>query len=358
MGAGEVATGCDRPHVLHTRLFRTTPKHEGVSMNCFTRWTASLVIAAAAVLAAAPADAQDGLTVRQKSTVNMGRLGGGDLQQTVMIRGTDRHKMVTEGRMKVLIVSRDAASTEIVRLDEGQIYTIDTRRKQYTTQGIPELRTQMERSQRDLQAAAAPQANDEEFRMWVTGAEVERSGETRTINGFNTERALMKLTVMGENRRTGEQGPMFHLTADMWIDPSQKAAARVNQAFYRNYVEQLGLDPRSATNPFGKWFQDLYEAMDKIEGYPILTHVVFEAPAQAPAADGGRDAAASPTDPVGAALGGLMRRASRPREEAPANPAATPGRSLLFSSTTEVLAISLDSPGETEFAPPADFRKR
>jgi hypothetical protein len=327
-------------------------------MNVIARTVAYLAtVAALAMLGPMWVHAQDGLTVTQKTTMNMGRLGGGDLQQTVMIRGTDRHKVVTEGRMRVLVISRNAASTDIVRLDEGQIYMLDTRRKNYTTQGISELKVEMERSQRDLQAAAAPQADEQEVRLWVTGGEVERTGETRTINGFNTERAVMKLTVMGENRRTGEESPMFYLTADMWIDASQREAARVNQSFYRAYVEQLGLDPRSASNPFGRWFGDMYEAMDNLDGYPILTTVAFEAPGESASGEA-REESPAPTDAVGAALGGLMRRASRPREEAPANPAATPGRSLLFTSTTEVLTLSLVTPDDGEFSPPSDFRKR
>ncbi|HEX7240559.1 MAG TPA: hypothetical protein VF263_09850 [Longimicrobiaceae bacterium] len=325
---------------------------------------AILPAAAAAVLLAGGASAQAGLTVRQKTTYDMGRIGSGELNQTLMVRGADRQKTVTQGRVKVLLFNRDASSTEVIRLDQGKVYRNDGRRTE--TKSIAEMRAELEKAQRDAERAAAGEnrGGGEDVRFTVVSNGVQRTGQSRAVNGFQTQQQVLRMTVMAENTRTGEKAPVFHMTSDMWIDPSQRAAGRANVAFQNAYVAALGLDPRTAANPYGKYIRDLYREMSSLEGYPILTTITFEAERQqgqgGQAAAGGNQQGsnASAADQVRGALGGLMRR-GRKSDEQPAAAASTspqptaPGRSVLFSSTTEVQSISTTAPAASEFEPPA-----
>jgi hypothetical protein len=312
------------------------------------------LLLAAVALIATQGQAQEGLTVKQKTTYSLGRLGGGDLTETVQLAG-DRQKTTTEGRVKVLIVSRDASATSIVRLDEGNVYTLDPRRRRYQVVSLPEVRAQMERTAREMEAGADVHVEDDEMRMWIEAEPIRRTGERRLVNGFDTEQTVVKLTVMGENRRTGESGPVFFLTGDIWVDASHTAAARLSHQFAHRWAEALGVDPRSAGNPFARWLKELYQASESIDGYAILSEFRMEAPAPERPPVEARDASAA-TDPVGAVLGGLARRATRGRQEA-AGPVAAPGRSLLFHSTTEVTSIQTGSIPAAEFEVPQGFRQ-
>jgi hypothetical protein len=66
-------------------------------------------------------------------------------------------------------------------------------------------------------------------------------------------------------------------------------------------------------------------------------------------AQGEQTASSNPADAVGAAMGSLLKRATKPKQETAANPAVTAGRTLLFSATTEVQSISTSAPAASEF---------
>lgn len=328
------------------------------------RSTAGRVTASLLPLLVAPAllAAQGGLTVTQKNTFSMGRLGSGDLQQTVLYDGAQKQKTVTEGRVKFLIVGRDASGTDLIRLDQGQVYRINDKKKQYQAQSLAETRAEIEKAQREMASAQPSAASDEDVRLWVETKGFQRTGEKKQVNGFSTERGVLEMVVMGENRETGEKAPVFYLTSDVWVDPSQKEAARVTNEFYRAYAKELGVDPRSRNTPFTKWLGEMYKAMDEIEGYPILSTVKIEVESAEEADGEARPSANAAADQVGAAVGGLMKRFGKKKEEpaaaaAPA-PAAAPGRSVVFTSTTEVLSITNSRPDAGEFEVPAGYKQQ
>lgn len=330
------------------------------SRTARTLAAATFALAAAApAFAPAPLAAQDGVVVSQKTTYNIARVGNGDLTETLMMSG-DRMKTKREGRVRFLVFSRDASGTELVRLDEGQVYRIDDRRRQYRVQDLETLRGEIARSQAEAQEAVADtEIDDDSVRIFIETQGFQRTGERETINGFATERGKIEVTVIAENQESGERTPLYFLTADLWIDPSQRGAAQQAQAFHARYVEALGLDPRTEGNPYGRWLGEVYKNMAGLEGYPIRSTLTMEIAAaeggaQGAQAGGGADAPRAAADPVGAAIGGLMRRAARPR---PQQPATAPGRQVLFTSTTEVQSISTSPAAPAEFEVPQGYRK-
>jgi hypothetical protein len=330
----------------------------------FDRRTPRILTAATFTLAAlaatapvSPLAAQGGVVITQKTTYNIARVGNGDLTETVTVAG-DRMKTKREGRVRFLVFSRDASGTELVRLDEGQVYRIDDRRRQYRVQDLNELRGEIAKSQEEArQAVADTEIEDDSVRIYVETKGFERTGERQTISGFSTERGKIEVTVIAENKQTGEKTPVYYLTADLWIDPSQRAVAQSAQAFHARYVEQLGLDPRAEGNPYGRWLGEIYKGVAGIEGYPIRSTVTMEiavAEAQRAEAGGQPGAGRVAADPVGAAVGGLMRRAMRPRQE---SAGTEPGRRVLYTTTTEVQSIAASAPATAEFEVPQGYRK-
>jgi hypothetical protein len=320
---------------------------------------------ACALLLPLAAVAQDGVVVTQKSTYSIARIGNGELTQTILIRGADRQKLVTQGRARFLVLSRDASGTEIVRLDEGRIYRVDHRRRQYQSSSFAEQRAELERIQRQAETAAASTRSPEDVRLWIEREPLRRTGQRRTINGFPTEHALLRATVMGESARTGERGPVYYLTAELWLDPNQQQVARITRDFAQAYTSQLGLDVRTTGNPYGRWIAELYQDIGRLEGYPIVSHIAFESASETPLWNARSErqqpsTADAPAGLLGATLGAVSRRPERqPRERPiPHNPAATPGRPLLFSISTEVLTISIAAADAAEFEVPTGYRPR
>jgi hypothetical protein len=323
------------------------------------------VLSLALAFSAGTVAAQDGLVVEQKTTYSIARVGNGDLTQTMMLLGDDRMKTKTEGRVRFLVFSRDASGTELIRLDQRQVYDIDDRRRRYQVRSLDQTRSEMESQQQQAQAAVADvQQDDGDVRYTIETDGFQRTGQRQTINGFSTEQGLLKLTIVAEDTRTGEKSPVFYLTADMWMDQSQRAVGRATQAFHMNYMQQLGIDPRTAGNPYGRWLSDLYKQMADIEGYPIRTTITFEAAvepgeaAQAPAAER-RDQQPTASDvaanPVGAVAGRLARRAAQARQQQAQEQRS--GRPVLFTTTTEVISISTRAPSSAEFEVPEGYRR-
>ncbi len=310
------------------------------------------VISAALVALPMTLAAQAGMVVQQHTTFNIAKLSSADLQQTMSILGTDRSKTVTTGKTKVLIISADASGTEINRFDQDQVIRLNDKKKSYTVESLAEARAVLAKQQEDVAKSAAEAKEKDDVRVYAVLDEARRTGQKQVINGFATEQALIKITVYAENTKTREKGVTFHITADMWFDPSQGEAARISQAFYVARVKALGIDPVMATNPYAKWLENVNLEMAKISGYPIRTTITFEGVVDTATAKAKKDDAAPPTS-IGGALGGMF--AKKKSEPAPSSPNGGP---VVFTLMTEVLAISTNAPAASEFEIPAGYVKK
>jgi hypothetical protein len=160
---------------------------------------------------------------------------------------------------------------------------------------------------------------------------------------------------MGENTKTKETAPFLHLISDTWVDPSQQEAARISMAYHRAQLEAFGVDPTMAANPYAKWLKDVNAEMAKLEGYPIRTQLTFEMAVDSAAVAAQRDEKPAGGNPLAGGLGGLLGRGGAKKE--PPAPSGS-GRPVVFSSTVEVLAISLAPPPAAEFEIPAGYTKK
>ena len=308
----------------------------------------------ATILAVAPAalSAQAGVVVQQKTSFNVAHVSNADLQQTISILGTDKAKTVTTGKVKILIISSNADGTEITRLDQDQVIKVNDKKKEYEIKPLAEVREELAKQQKNAEKSATDAQEKDNMRYYAVVDESKRTGKHETINGFNTDEFSIKITIMAENTKTKQTSPYMHLIADLWVDPSQKEAAKVLAAYAQARAKALGMDPTMASNPYAKWLTNVQGEMAKIEGYPIRSVMTFEAEADSAAMASNQQN--KPSNPLGG-LGGLL---GKKKDPPPAAAGSGSGRPVLFTSTSEVLAISTTPPAASEFEIPAGYKKK
>ncbi len=212
-------------------------------------------------------------------------------------------------------------SVEIVRLDQGEVYHLNPRKKTYSEMSLAEQKAQMEKSMAQMkkaQESRSQQASgvEEGDCQWSEPtATVKRTGQTDTIAGAHVERTVVTATQSCKNPKSGQVCD-FNLILDQWLAPDLKASDEVNN-YYRSYAKQLGLEVADAPSfsqrlesMFGGYhgiWGEIARKMATSKGYPLRSTVTLavggpsckDVSAQSPSAASG---AATPA--VGEAVGG------------------------------------------------------
>jgi hypothetical protein len=330
-----------------------------------------IAAAAAAALALASVQAvRADVRADEKTKVQL----GGAIGRVVSIFGG---KGAREGVASTVAVKGNRKSTlnddrgQIIDLSEEKIYDLDLKKKTYRVTTFDELRRQMEearkKAEQDAQkneASGKPEpapAKDE--KQIDVDFEVRNTGETKTINGFDTHHAVATITVR-EKGKTVEQSGGLIMTTDLWLAP-RIAAMKDIQDFDVRYAQKLygpmleGASPQDVAaaialypqmkQALAKWGSEA----GKIEGTPILTTVTMDAvksPDQlAEERQSSQDDKLSNARSVGGLLGGLARKAAKKDDEPKA-------RTTFLTSTNEVLKVSTTVSAE-DVAVPEGFKK-
>lgn len=279
---------------------------------------------------------------------------------TVTVRG-DRKMTVTD------------KTAELIDLAEERIYEIDLEEKTYTVTTFADLQRRIEAAQegareelaRAEDAPAEPESTDEEPVEFEVDFDQRESGQTRTINGYETREVVTIVTVR-EKGKTLEDAGGIVITSHTWLAPRIAAMDEV-AAFDRRYAEQLAL-PLAAGASAEEMaaavatYPGLAEAMGRFEtenvnvdGTAILTEVTVEAVKSE--ADRQGEAEAEEEEPSRGfggfrrALGGLGRRIARQQT------GDDDGRTTVISTTVELQSVSTDVTA-TDVAIPEGFRHR
>jgi hypothetical protein len=283
-------------------------------------------------------------------------------------------KAAREGITSTVLVKGDRKVTtsnntsQIIDLAEEQVYDLDLRRRTYKVTTFAEMRRRLEEAQRKAQEDARKQ-QDRESPEAATGEEpevevdfeVKNTGETKTINGFDTKQSLVIITVREKGKTLDESGGLV-LTSDMWLAPEQPALDEVGD-FDRRYAEKLygGLvgvsaDQMAMALAMYPMLRQAMERMnaegDQVEGTAILTTLTFDAVRSAEQTKTESQEQAQPATGrgIGGMLGGLARRARRSEPEEPKQ------RTTFLTSTVEVLKLATDVPADA-VAVPAGFKE-
>jgi hypothetical protein len=280
------------------------------------------------------------------------------VQMNVAVKGS-RKSTMSEG------------TGQIIDLSEEKVYDLDLKKKTYTVTTFAELRRRMEEEQKKAaENARREQAKPEEkpTKEVEIDFDVKNTGQTKTINGFNTSEAIMTI-VIREKGKTLEQSGGMVLTSDMWMAPRIAAMQEIAE-FDQRYAQQLALQTVAGASAEQMaaalaMYPNLSQALQKmrtegikLNGTPILTTVTMEA---AKSAEQMQQESQQKQDqqPSGASggvsgmLGGLARRATQKKQsdEPPAS------RTSIMTTTTEVLKVTPDV-AAADVAVPSDFKEK
>jgi len=333
------------------------------------RSQSAAVLAAALALAFAQAVRAD-VRTDQKTKFQL----GGALGRVLTMFGG---KGARDGVVSTVAVKANRKMTlnevngQIIDLSEEKIYDLDVRKKTYRVTTFEELRRQMEEARRKAEEDArkqepssgseAPKAQD--GKQMEVDFEVKNTGETKTINGFDTHQAIATVTVR-EKGKTVEQSGGLIMTTDLWLAP-RIAAMKEIQDFDVKYAQKLygpmiaGASPQEMANALAlyplmkpaltKWATEA----GKVEGTPIVTTVTMDAvksPEQlADERQTGQDDKLSNARSVGGLLGGLARKAAKKDDEPKA-------RATFMTTTNELLKVTTSVTAD-DIAIPVGFKE-
>jgi hypothetical protein len=278
-------------------------------------------------------------------------------------------------------------SGQIIDLSEEKIYDLDLKKKTYQVTTFGELRRQMEESRRQAEQSAReeraserserrepskPAEKDQNQKEVEVDFDLKNTGETRVINGFNTKKTVMTITVREKGKTLNDAGGMV-MTTDMWLTRSAPSTDDIAE-FDMKYAQKL----YGPTMVSGASAQDMAMAMamypqikpaldkmaaegTKVEGTAILTEMKMEA---VPPGTANQTATALPKPEAqpeqkkgrfGGLVGGLkkMAEAAKESESGSQKPAQ---RSIIMTTSVEMLKVTPDVTADV-VAIPAGFKE-
>lgn len=351
--------------------------------SCAPRKRLLLACAIASIVsAAAHADVtiEERLSVSGAGMMKMINMSGTTVTTIARDRArTDSNLQFESGLMRTL--SRGAGqSTEIVRLDQDKLYSLDTRKKTYTETTFAEQRAQMEEAMAKSQEAQASQQQaasgvDQSNCEWSEAkADVQRTGEKALIGGYQAERVTITATQSCKDKETGQVCD-FGLTLDQWLAPDF-AASEEALAYQRAYAEKLGFGA-AASRDFAERAESMFSGyegiwkeiaakMGEMEGYPVKSSFGLGVggaqcqSVQQNQASGGSAELPSIGGALGGALGGMFGRKKETAQPAATTPPpALPGGLMsLMSVSTELVSVNNHQANPEVFEVPAGFKKK
>lgn len=270
-------------------------------------------------------------------------------------------------------------SGQIIDLAEEKIYDLDLKKKQYRVTTFAELRRQMEEARRDAEKSAReerdrsdepsqPAEKDPNQKEYEVDFDIKNTGETRTINGFNTTKGVMTITVREKGKTLNEAGGMV-MTTDMWMTPNAPSTKELMD-FDRRYAEKLygptviGASAQDMAMAMAMYPQ-MKPALDRMAaegskmppGTAILTEMRMEAVPPG-TANQSAEALPAPEEPkkrgLGGMLGGLKKMAEQAEKNQNSN--AKPQRTIVLSTSVEMLKLTTDVDAAS-VALPAGFKE-
>lgn len=296
---------------------------------------------------------------------------------------TDSNLQFESGLMRTFARGLGGDSTEIVRLDQDKMYSVDNKKKTYTETTFAETRAQMEKVSQQMQEAQASQqrgtsgVDDSQCEWSEPRSEVIRSGDQATIAGYQAERVTVTATQSCKDRKTGQVCD-FGLVLDQWLAPDLKASEEV-QAYQLAFAQKMGLSTSGsrdfaerAESMFGRYeglWSEVSNKMREVKGYPVKLSFALGVggpqcqSTQEMQAGGQQSSTSSPTSlgqALGGALGGMFgkKKAAEPAPEAATPPAQLPGGLFsLMGMSTELVSVRTDEVDPQAFDPPAGYKK-
>jgi hypothetical protein len=278
-------------------------------------------------------------------------------------------KVANEGLTSTIAVKGNRMSSindlngEIVDLSEQKLYRLDVKKKEYTVKTFAELRAEFEKAKADAEKEAKnakpeekPKAAEEPATQMTYDIDVKKTGEKKTIAGYNTEEAIVTVTAHEKGKPIEESGG-FVLTNDTWLAP-KIAALDERMEFELKFVravygEQFAADMQQMASVLAMYpaYKTMASQMQtqggKLQGTPLSTTMVFEAVKSAEEMkDAGSDSSSS-----GGGLGGMFAKKLMSGKNKPQQ------RVKVFTTTHDLLSVDTSVSAE-DLAIPAGYKEK
>ncbi|MDP2055172.1 MAG: hypothetical protein Q8L75_16165 [Acidobacteriota bacterium] len=274
-------------------------------------------------------------------------------------------KGAREGVTSTVAVKGDRKATmsdstgQIIDLAEERIYDLDLKKKTYKVTTFAELRQQLEEAKREAEKNARTETNepsqpadkDPNAKEYEVDFEIKNTAETRTINGFDTTKSVITVTVREKGKTLDQSGGVVMAT-DAWLTPNAPSTKELTD-FDMRYAQEL-YGPAVA----GASAQDMAMAMamypqmkpaldrmraegGKLSGTAILTETTVES---VPPGTASQTAAAPPPpeEPKKRGLGGMLGGLKKMAEGGDRGNSSKPARAVIMTTSVEMLKLTTD----------------
>jgi hypothetical protein len=269
---------------------------------------------------------------------------------------------------------------QIIDLSEEKIYDLDLKKKTYKVTTFAEIRQQMEEAKRQAEQAAKqeraaepgqpskPAEKDPNAKEYEVDFDIKNTNEAKTINGFETKKSVVTITVREKGKTLNDAGGMV-MTTDTWLAPSAPSTKDLAE-FDMKYAQKIygpmvvGASAQDMAMAMAMYPQ-MKPALDKmaaegakLQGTAILTDMRVEAVPPGTA----NQTAALPPPPeepkkkgLGGMLGGLKKMAAEAEKNQ--NSESKPQRAIIMTTSVEMLKLTTDVDAAS-VAMPAGFTER
>jgi hypothetical protein len=265
---------------------------------------------------------------------------------------------------------------QIIDLTEEKIYDLDLKKKTYKVTTFAELRRQMEEAKKQAEQSreqrdetAKPAEKDPNQKEFEVDYDLKNTSEARSINGFDTRKTVITITVREKGKTLNDAGGMV-MTTDLWIAagaPSTKDLAD----FDRKYAEKLygpavsGASAQDMAMAMTMYPQ-MKPALDRMQaeasklppGTAILSEMRMEAVPPG-TANQSAEALPAPEEPKKKGFGGMLGGLKKMAEQAEKNQNSQqkPQRSIFLTTSVEMLKLTTDVDAAS-VAMPAGFTEK
>lgn len=266
---------------------------------------------------------------------------------------------------------------QIVDLSEEKIYDLDLKRKTYQVTTFAELRQQMEEARKKAEQSAQqetsnepskPEEKDPNAKEYEVDFDIKNTNETKTINGFDTKKTVITVTVREKGKTLNDAGGMV-MTTDTWLAanaPSSKELVDFEMRFAEKVYGPMVVGASAQDMAMAMaMYPQIKPALDKMkaegtkmDGTAILTEMRMEAVPPG-TANQTSEALPPPEEPkkrgLGGMLGGLKKMAEASQGNQNSN--AKPQRAIILTTSVEMLKLTTDVDAAS-VAMPAGFSER
>jgi hypothetical protein len=267
---------------------------------------------------------------------------------------------------------------QIIDLAEEKIYDLDLKKKTYKVTTFAELRKQMEDARKRAEESARqerssepskPAEKDPNQKEYEVDFDIKNTGETRTVNGFNTTKAVITVTVREKGKTLNDAGGMV-MTTDSWIAASAPSSRELAE-FDMKYAQKLygptvvGASAQDMAMAMAMYPQ-IKPALDKMraeggkmpQGTAILTEMRMEAVPPG-TANQTSEALPPPEEPKKKGFGGMLGGLKKMAEQAQKNDSSDKPaqRAIIMTTSVEMLKLTTDVDAAS-VALPAGFTEK